>query len=134
MKTITNWHILSYSIQYFINTYKIKCKLMNKFNLLTFQHCNSKISVRPLHTWYVKENGNAEIEIDRLKTEAKNLKNHTPDVLKDLGLDICFLPIFCCMDGITVRIKVVVRLPNILTLSELFHNAKDTKNLCLELS
>ena len=95
-----------------------------------------------MHTWYVKEDGNAEIEIERLKTEAKNLKNHTPDVLKDLDLDICFLPIFCCMDGITFRIKDEVRIPNILTLSELFcvvflfpdrNNVKDKIDLCLHL-
>ena len=73
---------------------------------LTFQHCNSKLSVRPIHMWFVKEDPNATVEVARLQAEAANLKPHIPEVLKDLGIDVGFLPIFCCMDGKMINCKL----------------------------
>ena len=62
--------------------------------------------MRPLHTWYVKEDGNAKVEIARLKGEAANLKNHTSEALRDLGVEVGFKPIFCCMDGKMINAKL----------------------------
>lgn len=55
--------------------------------------------MRPLRTWYVKEDPNANIEIARLEAEIESLVPHTPDVLREVGLEVGYLPIFCCMDG-----------------------------------
>ena len=59
-----------------------------------------------MRTWYVKEDPNSKIEIARLKTEAANLTTHTPDVLRELGVEVGFFPIFCCMDGKMINAKL----------------------------
>ena len=55
--------------------------------------------------WFVKEDPNAKIEIARLRAEVEGLQSHTPDVLRNLGVDVGFLPIFCCMDGKMINAK-----------------------------
>ena len=55
--------------------------------------------------WFVKEDPNAKIEIARLRAEVEGLQCHTPDVLRNLGVDVGFLPIFCCMDGKMINAK-----------------------------
>ena len=56
--------------------------------------------------WFVKEDPNAKIEIARLQAEVDTLVPHTPEVLNGLGLDVNFLPIFCCMDGKMINAKL----------------------------
>ena len=56
--------------------------------------------------WFVKEDPNAKIEIARLRAEVEGLQIHTPDVLKDLGVTVGYLPIFCCMDGKMINAKL----------------------------
>ena len=56
--------------------------------------------------WFVKEDPNAKVEVARLEAEAANLKPHIPEVLKDLGVEVGFLPIFCCMDGKMINCKL----------------------------
>ena len=45
----------------------------------------------------VKEDGNAKIEIARLEAERQSLVPHVPEALKDLGVEVGFHGIFCCM-------------------------------------
>ena len=53
----------------------------------------------------VKENGNAEIEIARLEAERRSLVPHVPEALKDLGVDVGFHGIFCCMGAFYLHIS-----------------------------
>ena len=49
--------------------------------------------------WMVEENGNAKTEVERLETEIESLTAHQPDILADVGVDVEYHGIFCCVDG-----------------------------------
>jgi hypothetical protein len=49
--------------------------------------------------WMVEENGNAKTEVERLESEIESLIDHQPDVLSDVGVDVDYHGIFCCVDG-----------------------------------
>ena len=66
---------------------------------LNLQRCNSKVSVRPVHMWMVEENGNAKTEVERLEAEIEGLTAHTPDALVEVGVEVGYHGIFCCVDG-----------------------------------
>ena len=52
--------------------------------------------------WMVEEDPNAKIEIERLNAEIENLTPHKPESLEGVqldGVEVDYLPIFCCCDG-----------------------------------
>ena len=49
--------------------------------------------------WMVEENGNAKTEVERLESEIESLTDHQPDILADVGVDVEYHGIFCCVDG-----------------------------------
>ena len=49
--------------------------------------------------WMVEENGNAKTEVERLESEIESLTDHQPDILAEVGVDVEYHGIFCCVDG-----------------------------------
>ena len=56
----------------------------------------------------VDENKEGEAEIDWLNAEIEGLQSHKPDALAELGVEVTFLPIFCCCDGKTINAQLKV--------------------------
>ena len=91
----------------FFSTFELFFSKMAKFfcaghevlTSISLQRCNSKVSVRPIHMWMVEENGNAKTEVERLETEIESLTSHQPDILAEIGVEVEYHSIFCCVDG-----------------------------------
>ena len=56
----------------------------------------------------VDENKQGDAEIDWLNAEIEGLQSHKPDALAELGVEVTFLPIFCCCDGKTINAQLKV--------------------------
>ena len=56
----------------------------------------------------VDENKQGDAEIAWLNAEIEGLQPHKPDALAELGVEVTFLPIFCCCDGKTINAQLKV--------------------------